>query len=332
MFMGSIQDNQVPLITIESLSRVAPSCHNVAAIVNYKIQSLIMSGKRLLDAIQLLSAAKSVAGKHLALRQQQLDVYTRTSSLTKGIKQQVDNLVITAQAASALIGRLDEQKPASSHLDHRPEEQHYINPVVDKRAVIPDSRNQSSIEHANAGTSQRPLSSEEARKLQRQAEFQIPAKQAVAETSPAADNLTVSNAQDTFYSPSLSPEAGLSSLPRVKIPQEGSTVQESDPHVTSRPINSDVFHTAASNSSEVPSEEPSEEVLQALFRSPRVAGSLLSKRKDKPLLSKLQIPAANEQLAPAAEDADVPKQSGPKTEGTAAMKDILQEKNQVFIT
>lgn len=291
-----------------------------------------MSGKRLLDAIQLLSAAKSVAGKHLTLRQQQLDVYTRTSSLTKGIKQQVDNLVITAQAASALVGRLDEQKPAASHLDHRPEE-HYINPVVDKRAVVPDSRTgyQSSIEHANAGTSQRSLSSEEARKLQRQAEFQIPAKQAVAETSPAADNLTVSNAQDTFYSPSLSPEAGLSSLPRVKIPQEGSTVQESDPHVTSRPINPDVFHTAASNSSEVPSEEPSEEALQALFRSPRVAGSLLSKRKERPLLSKLQTPAANEQLAPAAENVDVPRQSEPTTVEAAAMKDILQEKNQVCI-
>lgn len=66
-----------------------------------------MSGKRLLDAIQLLNVAKSVAGKHLQVRQQQLDIYTRTSSLTKGIKSQVDGLVLTTQAAAALVRRFN---------------------------------------------------------------------------------------------------------------------------------------------------------------------------------------------------------------------------------
>ena len=66
-----------------------------------------MSGKRLLDALQLLNVAKSVAGKHLEVRQRQLDIYARTSSLTKGAKNQVDGLVLTAQAAAALANRFD---------------------------------------------------------------------------------------------------------------------------------------------------------------------------------------------------------------------------------
>lgn len=76
-----------------------------------------MSGKRLLDAIQLFNAAKSVASKHIGVRQRQLDVFTRTSSLTKGIKGQVDGLVLTAQAAAALTKRFNEppSRPAESN-------------------------------------------------------------------------------------------------------------------------------------------------------------------------------------------------------------------------
>ena len=66
-----------------------------------------MSGRRLLDAIQVLNVAKSVATKHLAVRQRQLDLFTRTSSLTKGIKEQADGLVLTAQAAADLASRFN---------------------------------------------------------------------------------------------------------------------------------------------------------------------------------------------------------------------------------
>ncbi|KAJ5519163.1 hypothetical protein N7453_001585 [Penicillium expansum] len=73
-----------------------------------------MSGKRLLDAIQFLNVSKTVAAKHLAIRQRQLDVYTRTSSLTKGIKAQTEGLILTAQAAAALARRFDEPSQPSS--------------------------------------------------------------------------------------------------------------------------------------------------------------------------------------------------------------------------
>jgi aarF domain-containing kinase len=239
-----------------------------------------MSGKRLLDAIQLLNVAKNVAGKHLTIRQQQLDVYTRTSSLTKGLKQQVDNLVITAQAASALARRFDEKRPSASWSDDRTTRPANEDVIINTSQEDAGQGSQSQTHDVKVVDSKTSLSSEELRKLQRQAEFQIPAKQAAPETSSVSDHLITSKAQDTYYSPSLSPKVGLSSLPRVKIPQEGSVAQESDPHVTSGPINSDVFHTPKNAS-----EEPSEEALQAVFRSPRVAGLLLSKKKRNPYIT-----------------------------------------------
>lgn len=231
----------------------------------------------MLDAIQLLNVAKNVARKHLTIRQQQIDVYTRTSSLTKGLKQQYDNLVVTAQAASALAQRFDEKKPSASWPDDRA-----TRPANEDVFINTSQKNAEQVNHNQAHNIiatkiETTLSSDEARKLQRQAEFQIPAKQAAPETSSASDHLITSKAQDTFYNPSLSPKVGLSSLPRVKIPREGSVAQESDPHVASGPLNPDVFHTPRNAL-----EEPSEEALQAVFRSPRVAGLLLSRKKRNP--------------------------------------------------
>lgn len=67
-----------------------------------------MSGKRLLDAIALFNVSRSVASKHLALRQRQLDRYTRTSSVAKGVQSQTDRVALTIKAASALSGRFSE--------------------------------------------------------------------------------------------------------------------------------------------------------------------------------------------------------------------------------
>ena len=75
---------------------------------------LIMSSKRLLDALEVLKASKSVATKHLAIRQRQLDVYTRTSSLTKGVKGQVDGLILTAQAAAVLAKKVNDESGPSA--------------------------------------------------------------------------------------------------------------------------------------------------------------------------------------------------------------------------
>lgn len=74
-----------------------------------------MSSRRLLDALELLKASNSVAAKHVGIRRKQLDVYTRTSSLTKGAKSRADGLVLAAQAAVALAKRFnDEPGPSTS--------------------------------------------------------------------------------------------------------------------------------------------------------------------------------------------------------------------------
>lgn len=72
-----------------------------------------MSGKRVLDAIKLLQASRSVASKHFAIRAHQLDVYSKTSTIGKAIKNQTDRVVLTAQAAIALSRRFDDVPPPS---------------------------------------------------------------------------------------------------------------------------------------------------------------------------------------------------------------------------
>jgi aarF domain-containing kinase len=247
-----------------------------------------MSGKRLLDAVQFLNVAKSVAGKHLAARQRQLDVYTRTSSLTKGVKQQTENFIVTAQAASALAQRFNEKSPSQSSYVHPGQSNNHGRAAPgDETAPVQRSReedreNLGGLQDQSAETRSTSLSAEEAKKLQRQAEFQIPAKQAGHSLEGSPDELTVSQGQDTFYSPSSEIKPVLSALPRVKLPKVTGNVQGTDPHVTDGPINPDVFHSPVigSNGADAPeSSGPSEEMMKDLFHSPRVANLLASKKR-----------------------------------------------------
>ena len=71
-----------------------------------------MAGRRLLDLSALFNASRGIALRHVALRQQQLDVFLRTSSLAKAAKAQTDRLTETAKAASMLASRMNEDRPA----------------------------------------------------------------------------------------------------------------------------------------------------------------------------------------------------------------------------
>lgn len=72
---------------------------------------VLMAGKRLLDAARLFSASRNVAQQHFKIRSEQLDVWSKTSSLAKGVKNQTDRVTLTAQAASALAKRFAEDSP-----------------------------------------------------------------------------------------------------------------------------------------------------------------------------------------------------------------------------
>ncbi|RDL35126.1 Protein kinase-like (PK-like) [Venustampulla echinocandica] len=71
-----------------------------------------MSGRRLLDLAALFNASRGVAQKHAALRARQLDVYNRTSTLARAVRNQTDRVTETAKAASFLASRLSEDRPA----------------------------------------------------------------------------------------------------------------------------------------------------------------------------------------------------------------------------
>ncbi|KAL3480680.1 ABC1 family-domain-containing protein [Aspergillus californicus] len=146
-----------------------------------------MSGKRLLDAIQFLNVAKSVATKHLAVRQRQLDVFTRTSSLTKGIKNQADGLILTARAAIELAKRFDDTSPSQS----------------------------SSTSAARPSEPPRPSHTE----------TKIPSSVSGASRDTGIGQLDVSPQQEEFYQPSGEPAAEPAGTPQVKVPSSTSNTQ-----------------------------------------------------------------------------------------------------------
>ncbi|EAW08678.1 protein kinase COQ8 [Aspergillus clavatus NRRL 1] len=218
-----------------------------------------MSGKRLLDAIQFFDVAKSVATKHLVLRQRQLDVFTRTSSLTKGIQRQTEGLILTAQAAAALAKRFNEASPPQS---------------------APPQTQTSTTPEPHAGTNSVPLSPDEAKKAQRQAEFQIPSSAAEHTGSDSASPLNVSKQQDVFYRPSRESTPGLSGLPRVKLPKTANNTEVN----FDKAVNADVFHSPIDTErpvSEVATatdrQDVPDEVMKDIFHSPRVARMLSQK-------------------------------------------------------
>ena len=66
-----------------------------------------MTGRRLLDVAAVLKVSHGVAAKHVALRQHQLELYSKTSSLAEAVKSQTDRITLTVKAASILAERFN---------------------------------------------------------------------------------------------------------------------------------------------------------------------------------------------------------------------------------
>ena len=73
-----------------------------------------MAGKRLLDAALVLNATRNIARQHIRIRREQLDVWSQTSSIAKAVQSQTERVTLTAQAAAAIVRRLNEQPPSPS--------------------------------------------------------------------------------------------------------------------------------------------------------------------------------------------------------------------------
>ncbi|KAL8673851.1 MAG: hypothetical protein Q9168_001763 [Polycauliona sp. 1 TL-2023] len=150
----------------------------------------------------------------------------------------------------------------------------------------------SNIELASAGRKSNPnpsndsasLSPDEARKLQREAEKQIPSQAA----EPPAPKSGVGQEQDVFHTPPRDAGRVLSALPRVKLPKNTVDEQSSVNGVPDQGLNQDVFYSSVPNDQEqalpeqqaVPQQrEPSEDMYSELFHSPKVAKILKGKPK-----------------------------------------------------
>ncbi|TEY66782.1 hypothetical protein BOTCAL_0132g00150 [Botryotinia calthae] len=70
-----------------------------------------MAGKRILDFAALFNASRGVAQKHIALKTRQIDVYNRTSTLARAVRNQTDRVTETSKAASFLASRLNDNIP-----------------------------------------------------------------------------------------------------------------------------------------------------------------------------------------------------------------------------
>ncbi|GLI77682.1 hypothetical protein PoHVEF18_005975 [Penicillium ochrochloron] len=268
-----------------------------------------MSGRRVLDAIQFLNVSKSIALKHLAIRQHQLDVYTRTSSLTKGIKEQTEGLILTAQAAAALARRFNDEPsppPPTPSAPSRSPTTLVAEPSADKPT---------SSQTAATATSPAP---EKARILQRQAEFQVPGSTAQYKGDEKPDILNISPQQEVYYQPSQEAAPDFSALPRVKLPKAVGDTQV----IGQDGLNADVFNSATGPEKQnAPAEkqELSEEMMQSLFHSPRVSRMLSGKPAPAPAAQRQWPPAdrdrfVQQQLAEATPTPDAQAKTAAKSE------------------
>ena len=121
------------------------------------------------------------------------------------------------------------------------------------------------------------LGPEDARKMQRQAEAQIPS--VASDSQPGS---VQARAQDVFHGRSETASPEYSSLPRMKIPKNTENTQMSDEHVKDGQINQDVYYSSGRPQSEeqIPRQEaePVQEVPEGInmdvFHSPKVSKML----------------------------------------------------------
>jgi aarF domain-containing kinase len=213
-----------------------------------------MAGKQLLDAAKLFDAGRAIGKQHIALRQQQWDVYSKTSGLAKAVKDQTDRVTVTAGAAYELAKRVNETGPSwqeqsgqQSSSRRARENEASRESGVGRWGISSQEQTQSA--NVASGTQARSdlrsqeekviddgsLSSLRKREIQRRAEQQIP--------SASSDGSSQDGALggDAFNARPESVSAELSSLPRMKIPKQPESSQSPVSHVSGSNLNPDVF-------------------------------------------------------------------------------------------
>ena len=249
-----------------------------------------MSGRRLLDIAAIYRASRDVAAKHGALRKGQLDVYSRLSSLPRAVRSQTSRLTETFKAASALSQRLSE---TNAHVPAEASSPTYSGqaktdaaPPADTTPIPQQSVTGISGESTGSNDLGTPdgLASNRGRKLQQQAEAQIPSETAeppnVSPSEPfetGEEALRVDQEQDVFYDRPNTNGQTLSALPRVRLPKTSTDVQGESEKLSNKHLNPDVFYSSNTSNARdepLPDEQLSEKTYAGLFQSHKVADLL----------------------------------------------------------
>jgi aarF domain-containing kinase len=204
-----------------------------------------------------------------------------------------DGTIPTAQAA---IGRVKTDREVCNQVPAaEPAKKPLEQSGSPSTSLRPESSCRSSIPDPDAENSEQSgPSAKDARLLQRQAESQIPSTAAeppgqeayVVRGSLGEDGpkLGVDQERDTIYRTTGSASPVPVALPRVKLPKNVGDIQGGDSHIKGN-VNADVFYSSSDRAGRAQTlqergvEEPSEEMVNEIFHSPRVARILGSKGK-----------------------------------------------------
>lgn len=232
---------------------------------------MAMSGKRLLDAIQIFNVTKSVVLKHFVVRQQQFEVFVRTSSLTKGVKSQADDVIATAQAAAALTKRFNE--PVTEALSQAQPSSDESIQLQRNPSSSGDTKNEHKKDETNDLSSIIPEGVDET---------PLPTAQ-----SAKFGSVKASGRQEISYTPFHNSFPDSSAYSSVKVPKSTGYFQGGKLLATAGETNTDVFcspvyvsepKVAREPKSISEPDNPSEDMMRDLFHSPKVANILLSNK------------------------------------------------------
>ena len=214
-----------------------------------------MTGRRLLDAAAIFKASKDVAAKHVALRQHQLDLYSKTSSLSKAIKSQTDRVTLTVKAASNLAKRFNGPGPEYATQAPQPRKSPHDVSISTQDAPLRTERSENKNSLSQDHFHERPVQSTPRENLP---DSSLGVKQEQAKQYPLPDG-TISTV-DSQEEPEVSHGPILDSQRNQGVIYSSSSKNEEE---------------AVPRAQAVPEQEnPSDDVYTKLFHSPRVARML----------------------------------------------------------
>jgi aarF domain-containing kinase len=272
-----------------------------------------MAGRRFIDAARLFNASKSVAQQHIKLRGQQLDAFSKTSSLAKAAKNQTDRVTLTLEAACVLSQRLNEEAPKYAQAAARRAAAGFKNGDIPPREAARDKRAREGTEKGRDTFSKRSVPEPPKEPLMREGLGPVvsnasstipfpgqPAGSSVENTkgtqqdldripahanepyrpspSPREQKLQEGHDRDVFYTRSVESPPTTQSEPRSQIPEHTEDRQESDGHVRDGQLNQDVYYAVPEPAQEQLRKEENEDMPEGIntdiFHSPRVSKML----------------------------------------------------------